>query len=73
MTNAHIGNYGAFRGETESKDIKISGLVVKNYTVQYSRRMTEQSIQDYLLDENLVVFTAWIHVPLSGISATKAP
>ena len=54
MTNAHIGNYGAFREETESKDIKISGLVVKNYTVQYSRRMTEQSIQDYLLDENLV-------------------
>jgi carbamoyl-phosphate synthase small subunit len=54
MTNAHIGNYGAFSEEVESKDIKISGLVVKNYTVQYSRRMTEQSIQDYLLDENLV-------------------
>lgn len=54
MTNAHIGNYGAYDPETESDFIKIAGLVVRNYTVQYSRRMTEQSIQDYLLDENLV-------------------
>jgi carbamoyl-phosphate synthase small subunit len=54
MTNAHIGNYGAFEKEVESNSAKISGLVVKNYNVQFSRRLTEQSIQDYLLDENLV-------------------
>lgn len=58
MTNAHIGNYGAYQPETESDYIKISGLVVRNYNVQYSRRMTEQSIQDYLLDESLVGISA---------------
>lgn len=54
MTNAHIGNYGAIPSEIESSSAKISGLVVKNYNVQFSRRQTEQSIQDYLLDENMV-------------------
>ncbi len=57
MTNAHIGNYGAFADEVESDHIKISGLAVKNYTVPFSRRMTESSIQDYLLDENLVAIS----------------
>lgn len=57
MTNAHIGNYGAFSEEVESDHIKISGLAVKNYTVPFSRRMTESSIQDYLLDENLVAIS----------------
>ena len=57
MTNAHIGNYGALAAETESDNIKISGLAVKNYTVPFSRRMTESSIQDYLLDENLVAIS----------------
>lgn len=53
-TNAHIGNYGTKITETESEDIKISGLVVKNFTWQYSRQQATESIQDYLVDENLV-------------------
>lgn len=57
MTNAHIGNYGTLADDTESNAAKISGLAVKNFTNQYSRRMTDTSIQDYLLDENLVAIS----------------
>lgn len=53
-TNAHIGNYGAIEDENESRSVKIAGLVVKNFTIQYSRKRTQTSIQDYLLDEQLV-------------------
>lgn len=57
MTNAHIGNYGTYAAEVESGSIKISGLAVKNFTNQFSRRRTENSIQDYLLDESLVAIS----------------
>jgi carbamoyl-phosphate synthase small subunit len=57
MTNAHIGNYGTMPEEVESDSIKISGLAVKNFTNQYSRRKTDRSIQDYLIEENLVAIS----------------
>lgn len=53
-TNAHIGNYGTNDLESESKDIKINGLVCKNFTNEFSRRMADASIQDYLVKEGLV-------------------
>ena len=56
-TNAHIGNYGTRITETESGDIKIAGLVCKNFTWQYSRPMANESIQDYFENENLVAIS----------------
>lgn len=53
-TNTHIGNYGITSEETESGDIKIAGLVCKNFNIPFSRKQAEQSIQDYFQDENLV-------------------
>lgn len=53
-TNAHIGNYGIHDEEVESGDIKIAGLVCKNFNIAYSRKMAEISIQDYFQDENIV-------------------
>ncbi|HEX7366994.1 MAG TPA: glutamine-hydrolyzing carbamoyl-phosphate synthase small subunit [Pelobium sp.] len=53
-TNAHIGNYGIANVETESGDIKISGLVCKNFNIPFSRKQADHSIQDYFQDENLV-------------------
>lgn len=53
-TNAHIGNYGTKKTETESYSIKIAGLICKNYTPQYHRPMADQSIQDYFEEEQLV-------------------
>ncbi len=53
-TNAHIGNYGTKKTETESHSIKIAGLICKNFTWQYSRKVADQSIQDYFEEEGLV-------------------
>jgi len=53
-TNAHIGNYGTKITDVESDDIKIAGLVCKNFTWQYSRPMATESIQDYFEEESLV-------------------
>lgn len=54
MTNAHIGNYGAKDTEMESDDIKISGLVCKNFTIPYHRPQADSSIQEYFEEEQLV-------------------
>jgi len=53
-TNAHIGNYGIHDEEIESGDIKISGLVCKNFNIAFSRKQSEKSIQDYFQEENIV-------------------
>lgn len=53
-TNAHIGNYGAYKDDTESSGVKIAGLVCKNWTVPYHRPMADSSIQDYFEAEAVV-------------------
>ncbi|MGJ1205875.1 glutamine-hydrolyzing carbamoyl-phosphate synthase small subunit [Sphingobacterium lactis] len=53
-TNAHIGNYGIDQEDEESRKIQIAGLVCKNYNINYSRKMADQSIQNYFEEENLV-------------------
>lgn len=54
MTNAHIGNYGTKSVERESESVKIAGLIVKNFTDEYSRPQADLSIQQYLEKNNLV-------------------
>jgi carbamoyl-phosphate synthase small subunit len=54
MTNAHIGNYGTKTIEIESESVKIAGLIVKNFTDDYSRPQADTSIQQYLEKNNLV-------------------
>lgn len=53
-TNAHIGNYGTKNSDTESGNIKIAGLICKNFTNEYSRQVADDSIQAYFEKENLV-------------------
>lgn len=53
-TNAHIGNYGIHAEEIESENMKISGLICKNYNVNFSRPDAEESIQDYFESEDMV-------------------
>jgi len=53
-TNAHIGNYGVHKDETDSSSIKISALVCKNFSIPYSRTSADRSIQKYFEDENIV-------------------
>ncbi|WP_127846648.1 glutamine-hydrolyzing carbamoyl-phosphate synthase small subunit [Psychroflexus aestuariivivens] len=47
-TNAHIGNYGTNKDESESNSAKISGLVCKNFTYQPSRVNSDLSLEEFL-------------------------
>ena len=52
-TNAHIGNYGANDDEVESDSVKIAGLIVKNFSYDYSRDAADRSLEDFLEKNNL--------------------
>jgi len=52
-TNAHIGNYGVNKEEVESESIKISGLVCRNFSYEYSRPIADDSLQNFLENNNL--------------------
>lgn len=52
-TNAHIGNYGTNKEEVESDSVKISGLIVKNFSYEYSRDDADTSLQEFLDKNNL--------------------
>jgi len=53
MTNPHIGNYGINNDESESDSIKISGLICKNFSYNYSRELADTSLEDFLKKNNL--------------------
>ncbi|AXT52996.1 carbamoyl-phosphate synthase small subunit [Aquimarina sp. BL5] len=53
-TNAHIGNYGTNDEEVESDSIKISGLIVKNFSYEFSRDLADRSLQEFLEKHNLL-------------------
>lgn len=53
-TNPHIGNYGINHNEVESDSIKISGLVCKNFSFNYSRTDASESLEDYFVKQNLI-------------------
>ena len=52
-TNAHIGNYGVKEEENESEKAKISGLICKNFSYNYSRPAADGSLSSFLEDSNL--------------------
>ncbi len=52
-TNAHIGNYGVNNEEVESDSIKISGLICKNFSYDYSRVDADGSLEDFFNKNNL--------------------
>lgn len=52
-TNAHIGNYGTHADEVESDSVKISGLICRNFSYEYSRAVADKSLKQFL-DENNV-------------------
>jgi carbamoyl-phosphate synthase small subunit len=53
-TTAHIGNYGTIDAEQESSSPKISGLVINDFSNEYSRKASKQSLQDYLEKNGIV-------------------
>ena len=56
-TNAHIGNYGVNDNENESDSIKISGLICKNFSYDFSRVDSNGSLEDFLNKHNLLAIS----------------
>lgn len=56
-TNAHIGNYGTNKDENESSSIKISGLICKNFSYEYSRVNADESLFDFFQKQNFVAIS----------------
>ena len=56
-TNAHIGNYGINDDEVESDSIKISGLVCKNFSFNYSRVNAQGALENYFEKQNLMAIS----------------
>ena len=55
--NAHIGNYGVNASEVESEGIKISGLVVRNFSFEHSRVDSDGNLKDWFVEHNLVAIS----------------
>jgi len=53
-TTAHIGNYGTLDEEQESDKPKISGLVVNDFSDNFSRSTAKESLQQYLDKHGIV-------------------
>jgi carbamoyl-phosphate synthase small subunit len=54
MNSAHIGNYGVKEADVESDSVKINGLIGRNLEDQYSRKMANGSMNDYLKASKIV-------------------
>src|SRR5258705_10728023 len=48
MNSAHIGNYGVKDMDVESDSVKINGLIGRNLEDQYSRKLANESMNNYL-------------------------
>jgi len=53
-TNVHIGNYGAKNSDAQSDNVKINGLVCRNFNEKFSRQLADSSIQEYFETNNTV-------------------
>ena len=53
-TNAHIGNYGAAAEDTQSSQLRIAGLICKNFSFDYSRPRASASLLEYFQEQNCV-------------------
>jgi len=56
-TNAHIGNYGTLSEEVESNSIKISGLICKNFSFNYSRSAADDSLENFFEKNNVLAIS----------------
>ena len=54
-TNAHIGNYGTHNYDNQSDSIKISGLVCKNFSFNFSRYGQTSDLLSFFKNQNKLV------------------
>jgi carbamoyl-phosphate synthase small subunit len=55
--SVHIGNYGVADLDTESKGMKISGLVCRSFSMHHSRAASEGGIDEYFKAQSMVAIT----------------
>jgi len=53
-TTSHIGNYGTVNEEQESGSPKIAGIVVNEFSKEFSRKTAKESLQKYLEKHGVV-------------------
>jgi carbamoyl-phosphate synthase small subunit len=53
-TNAHIGNYGVLNDDAQSGNIKIAGLICKNFSNTQSRPSAEADLLSYFKENKIV-------------------
>ena len=54
MNTVHVGNYGVNEDDIESDSVKIRGLIGRNLEEQYSRKLAQGSLDEYLKKNNVV-------------------
>jgi carbamoyl-phosphate synthase small subunit len=54
MNNVHIGNYGVNERDKESSSVKIRGLIGRNLEEKFSRYQAQASLEEYLIQNNIV-------------------
>ncbi|MBC7554958.1 MAG: glutamine-hydrolyzing carbamoyl-phosphate synthase small subunit [Taibaiella sp.] len=54
MNNAYVGNYGVKNEDVESSSVKISALICKNLAHAYSRMTANDSLENYLVQHNII-------------------
>src|SRR5882762_6192684 len=57
-TTAHIGNYGTVNEEQESLRPQIAGIVVNEFSEEFSRLTARESLQQYLEKHSVVGISA---------------
>ena len=58
MNNAHVGNYGVKESDVESDNVKIKGLIGRNLEEQFSRKMANGSLDEYMKQQHIVCIEA---------------
>ena len=56
-TNAHIGNYGTNEDEIESDNVKIAGLICRNFSFEYSRPSADSSLETFFEKHNTLAIS----------------
>lgn len=54
MTYPHIGNYGAMDADMEAKRPMVAGLVVRQFTEDYSNQLADESLERFMQKYELV-------------------
>lgn len=54
MNTVHVGNYGVKETDVESGSVKIRALIGRNLEEQFSRKLADGSMRNYLIDNKIV-------------------